>query len=160
MAETLIHEMEPKLVHMLRTWTKDQSTIEEIILETWKDMAAHMDTLERHPNPCGWIMNAAKFNAYHELEKKKKKTEREVALEAAINVRIEQIWEDEQQQFDNLNRWLSEKEIELLKYYYLYGVGYKEMSAYYHMTVASCRQCVSRAVRKLRKHKDELLKWL
>ena len=156
LAESLIEEMEPVLAGMLLAWTQDHALIEDILMDTWVAMTEHIEMLERHENPQGWLVKTAKYKAWHALEKQKWMREKEAALCEAIRDNIPKAIQEETAFFENLSRWLPEKDVEILKFYYLYGVSYREIADHFGISEPACRQKVSRATRKLRKHREDL----
>ena len=66
--EELIGETEQAVARMLFKMTRDRTLVEDVLIATWTTACQKIDVLEKHENPHGWIMRAAKFHMLRELE--------------------------------------------------------------------------------------------
>ena len=151
LAVRLIETMEPKLAVILGKWTSDHYLIEDVMLDTWELMLKHMDVLEDHPNPEGWIVKTAKYTMWKELRKQKARQEREKDILMALDGYARDMMEQDEQFFDAYRKILSDEEIRLLKLIYVYGVDHKTAAGYLGIKPAACRKRVERIRRKIEK---------
>lgn len=149
--EKLILETEHSAAAMLSKMTDDNALVEDVMIATWSLACEKIDVLERHENPHGWIMKAAKFKMFKALEKRSRIGDRELLILDKIENYLIEETQTTYELTGMLKSYLSEDEAETLILRYYYEVSYTELAEYFHMSEPALRKRVSRSLKKLRK---------
>ena len=149
--EALIDEMESSLAAILSRMTKDYTLVEDVMIITWTLACQKVEMLERHANPKGWIVRAAKYKMYKALEEQKRIYSREIYMLDSLQHSMHNEVEMEIEMRETLRSCLSDDETTLLILKYYYEVSYIELADFFGISEAAVRKRISRALDKLRK---------
>lgn len=126
--------------------------IEDVMLDTWEIMLKNMHTVENHPNPEGWIIKAAKYNMWKALKKQQNQWKKETDILEILDSYAADIAEQDEHFYDMYKEVLSQEEMELLKFIYVYEVDYETTSKYLGIKPSACRKRAERIRKKLKKY--------
>ena len=154
--EELIDETEQAVARMLFKMTNDRTLVDDVMIATWTTACQKIDVLEKHENPHGWIMRAAKFHMLRELEKRRHIHSHEMLILEELEVYIEQETQNELELSEALKPYLNEDERRAVILRYFYEVSYSDLADYFHISESNARKRVSRAIGKLRRAAPDL----
>ena len=128
----------------------DKDEAENVVQEAFLLLLARFDTVRVHPNPSGWLMKVVQNLIRHSMDRKQKQSSHEISIEEQIT----QISAPPKQFFslrDILPPGLTQREQDLLVWFYEEGLSYEEISARLKIPILTCRTQMFRAKQHYKK---------
>ena len=122
----------------------DKDEAENVVQEAFLLLLARFDTVRVHPNPSGWLMKVVQNLIRHSMDRNQKQSSHEISIEEQIT----QISAPPKQFFslrDILPPGLTQREQDLLVWFYEEGLSYGEISARLKIPILTCRTQMFRA---------------
>ena len=146
----LYMEISPKLFRIAKRRLGDEDEAQNVVQDTFADLIKKIETVRKHPNPEGWLVNALKIFIIRELDNQKKRSEREITLpELYEQTSGEPGYVPHLQ--DILPLELTPREKDLLVWYYEKGLSYEEISRRLGIPILTCRTQMHRAKKHYQK---------
>ena len=143
-------ELSPKLFHIARRRLGDEDSAQNAVQDTFLDLIKKIETVRDHPNPEGWLVNALKIFIVRELDAKKKRLKREIALPEPYDPASDEPAYVPHLR-DILPPGLTPREKDLLVWYFEMGLDYKEISRRLGVPILTCRTQMHRAKKHYQK---------
>ena len=128
----------------------DKDEAENVVQEAFLLLLARFDTVRVHPNPSGWLMKVVQNLIRHSMDRNQKQSSHEISIEEQIT----QISAPPKQFFslrDILPPGLTQREQDLLVWFYEEGLSYEEISARLKIPILTCRTQMFRAKQHYKK---------
>ena len=140
----------------------DKDEAENVVQEAFLLLLARFDTVRVHPNPSGWLMKVVQNLIRHSMDRNQKQSSHEISIEEQIT----QISAPPKQFFSlrdilphgPLNAFfgilppgLTQREQDLLVWFYEEGLSYEEISARLKIPILTCRTQMFRAKQHYKK---------
>ena len=128
----------------------DKDEAENVVQEAFLLLLARFDTVRVHPNPSGWLMKVVQNLIRHSMDRNQKQSSHEISIEEQIT----QIRAPPKQFFslrDILPPGLTQREQDLLVWFYEEGLSYGEISARLKIPILTCRTQMFRAKQHYKK---------
>ena len=126
---------------------KNPSDAEEILQETYLILYRKITEVMRHENPTGWIKMTAKYVTYHVLERNHAVEEILSQYQADTAVSPEKLLDE----YEDLRKFLTEKELKLIRRYYEEGYSLDELAQEYRISKPALKMRIHRVVKKIRR---------
>ena len=115
------------LRYVSKLYWYDAAMVEDILQETYLILYRKITEVMRHENPTGWIKMTAKYVTYHVLERNHAVEEILSQYQADTAVSPEKLLDE----YEDLRKFLTEKELKLIRRYYEEGYSLDELAQEY-----------------------------
>lgn len=140
----------PKMYKVALRRLEDAELAQDIVQEAFLALVEKIDIVKSHPNPAGWLMKAVRFLILQAIDTNQNRTKHEVE----IDEQVMQFGAPPEQVFslrDMLPPGLTQREQDLLVWFYEDGQTYEEISARLKIPILTCRTQMFRAKKHYRR---------
>ena len=146
--EQLFLEMYEKLLTYARCSLPEASMAEEAVQETFQIACQKPDSLQKSPNPQGWLVNTLK-NTIRNIKHNRANAER--ILAQYLHVPDDRTFSEDELNLGALYEDIVDtEEFKILKEYAIDGKSHLEMATARGITINACKKRLQRAKEKLR----------
>ena len=135
------------LRYVSKLYWYDAAMVEDILQETYLILYRKITEVMRHENPTGWIKMTAKYVTYHVLERNHTVEEILSQYQADTAVSPEKLLDE----YEDLRKFLTEKELKLIRRYYEEGYSLDELAQEYRISKPALKMRIHRVVKKIRR---------
>lgn len=135
------------LRYVSKLYWYDAAMVEDILQETYLILYRKITEVMRHENPTGWIKMTAKYVTYHVLERNHAVEEILSQYQADTAVSPEKLLDE----YEDLRKFLTEKELKLIRRYYEEGYSLDELAQEYRISKPALKMRIHRVVKKIRR---------
>ena len=135
------------LRYVSKLYWYDAAMVEDILQETYLILYRKITEVMRHENPTGWIKMTAKDVTYHVLERNHAVEEILSQYQADTAVSPEKLLDE----YEDLRKFLTEKELKLIRRYYEEGYSLDELAQEYRISKPALKMRIHRVVKKIRR---------
>lgn len=135
------------LRYVSKLYWYDAAMVEDILQETYLILYRKITEVMRHENPTGWIKMTAKYVTYHVLERNHAVEEILFQYQADTAVSPEKLLDE----YEDLRKFLTEKELKLIRRYYEEGYSLDELAQEYRISKPALKMRIHRVVKKIRR---------
>lgn len=135
------------LRYVSKLYWYDAAMVEDILQETYLILYRKITEVMRHENPTGWIKMTAKYVTYHVLERNHAVEEILCQYQADTAVSPEKLLDE----YEDLRKFLTEKELKLIRRYYEEGYSLDELAQEYRISKPALKMRIYRVVKKIRR---------
>ena len=135
------------LRYVSKLYWYDAAMVEDILQETYLILYRKITEVMRHENPTGWIKMTAKYVTYHVLERNHAVEEILSQYQADTAVSPEKLLDE----YEDLRKFLTEKELKLIRRYYEEGYSLDELAQEYRISKSALKMRIHRVVKKIRR---------
>ena len=135
------------LRYVSKLYWYDAAMVEDILQETYLILYRKITEVMRHENPTGWIKMTAKYVTYHVLERNHAVEEILSQYQADTAVSPEKLLDE----YKDLRKFLTEKELKLIRRYYEEGYSLDELAQEYRISKPALKMRIHRVVKKIRR---------
>ena len=119
----------------------DKDEAENVVQEAFLLLLARFDTVRVHPNPSGWLMKVVQNLIRHSMDRNQKQSSHEISAPPKQFFSLRDI----------LPPGLTQREQDLLVWFYEEGLSYEEISARLKIPILTCRTQMFRAKQHYKK---------
>ena len=135
------------LRYVSKLYWYDAAMVEDILQETYLILYRKITEVMRHEIPTGWIKMTAKYVTYHVLERNHAVEEILSQYQADTAVSPEKLLDE----YEDLRKFLTEKELKLIRRYYEEGYSLDELAQEYRISKPALKMRIHRVVKKIRR---------
>lgn len=135
------------LRYVSKLYWYDAAMVKDILQETYLILYRKITEVMRHENPTGWIKMTAKYVTYHVLERNHAVEEILSQYQADTAVSPEKLLDE----YEDLRKFLTEKELKLIRRYYEEGYSLDELAQEYRISKPALKMRIHRVVKKIRR---------
>ena len=135
------------LRYVSKLYWYDAAMVEDILQETYLILYRKITEVMRHENPTGWIKMTAKYVTYHVLERNHAVEEILSQYQADTAVSPEKLLDE----YEDLRKFLTEKELKLIRRYYEEAYSLDELAQEYRISKPALKMRIHRVVKKIRR---------
>ena len=135
------------LRYVSKLYWYDAAMVEDILQETYLILFRKITAVMRHENPKGWIKMTDKYVTYHVLERNHAVEEILSQYQADTAVSPEKLLDE----YEDLRKFLTEKELKLIRRYYEEGYSLDELAQEYRISKPALKMRIHRVVKKIRR---------
>ena len=140
----------PKLYKVVLRRLEDAEAAQDIVQEAFLALIEKIELVKCHPNPVGWLMKAVHFLILKTISTNQNRVDHEVE----INDQLEHLTAPPVQILslrDMLPPGLTQREQDLLVWFFEDGLTYEELSARLKIPILTCRTQMFRAKKHYKK---------